>query len=243
MWSTQKLTLKLRNINKTACAFYSRRSDSNSADSYKAVKPTKSTDDISSNSIGTSANWELLAPRGYRFYMPGSVGPAWHDVYTTSHVHELQMEASHQRNKKTPEHTMECVARHCPMLLRRGVLEMFPGTDIGGSDLTIVTLSQKTAINLTNMDHEVETERERVTKFFVLAAQEVCMKLRLAGYWADFINPFSGRPYLTPFPSAAFCETDERLNYLNFQINDYGNCKIISSECERSHSFVGKDYE
>jgi hypothetical protein len=42
---------------------------------------------------------------------------------------------------------------------------MFPGTDIGGSDLTIVTLSQKTAINLTNMDHEVETERERVTKF------------------------------------------------------------------------------
>jgi hypothetical protein len=59
--------------------------------------------DISSNSIGTSANWELLAPRGYRFYMPGSVGPAWHDVYTTSHVHELQMEASHQRNKKVQE--------------------------------------------------------------------------------------------------------------------------------------------
>jgi hypothetical protein len=69
------------------------------------------------------------------------------------------------------------------------------------------------------------------------------MKLRLAGYWADFINPFSGRPYISPFPSAAFCETDETLNGLNFQINDNGNCKIISPERERSHSFVGKAHE
>jgi hypothetical protein len=69
------------------------------------------------------------------------------------------------------------------------------------------------------------------------------MKLRLAGYWADFINPFSGRPFLTPFPSAAFYETDERLNCLNFQIDDHGNCKIISSEHEKSHSFVGEAFE
>lgn len=239
MWSPQKLTLKFRNTNRTVCAFYSRRSDSKSADSYQAVKSRKSTDDITNNSIGTSPNWELLAPRGYRFYMPGSVGPAWHDVYTTAHIHEFESAISHQSSKKTLEYTMECVAQHCPMLLRRGVLEMFPGTDIGGSDLTIVTLSQKTTANLTNMDHEVETERERVTKFFVLAAQEVCMKLRLAGYWADFINPFSGRPYLTPFASAAFYGADERLNYLNFQINDHGICKIISTKRERSHSFVG----
>jgi hypothetical protein len=47
---------------------------------------------------------------------------------------------------------------------------MFPGTDIGGSDLTIVTLSQKTTANLTNTDHEVETERERVTKFVRIVA-------------------------------------------------------------------------
>lgn len=69
------------------------------------------------------------------------------------------------------------------------------------------------------------------------------MKLRLAGYWADFINPFSGRPFLTPFPSAAFYGTDERLNCLNFQINDRGNCKIISIEHEKSHSFVGEAFE
>jgi len=233
------MTFKCRSISKTVCAFYSRRSDSKNADSFKAVKPRKSTDEISNNSIGTSPNWELLAPRGYRFYMPGSVGPAWHDVYTTAHLHKFELATSPARSKKTPEYIMECVAQHCPLLLRRGVLEMFPGIDIGGSDLTIVTLSQKTTANLTNTGHEVETERERVTKFFVLAAQEVCMKLRLAGYWADFINPFSGRPFLTPFPSAAFCETDGRRNSLNFQINDRGNCKIISGDRENSHSFVG----
>ena len=47
---------------------------------------------------------------------------------------------------------------------------MFPGIDIGGSDLTIVTLSQKTTANLTNTGHEVETERERVTKFVRIIA-------------------------------------------------------------------------
>jgi hypothetical protein len=44
-------------------------------------------------------------------------------------------------------------------------MELFPGTDIGGSDLTIVTLSQKTTTDLTHTGHEVETEREKVTKF------------------------------------------------------------------------------
>jgi hypothetical protein len=46
-----------------------------------------------------------------------------------------------------------------------GVLELFPGTDIGGSDLTIVTLSQKTTTDLTHTGSEEETEREKVTTF------------------------------------------------------------------------------
>jgi hypothetical protein len=46
-----------------------------------------------------------------------------------------------------------------------GVVELFPGTDIGGSDLTIVTLSQKTTTDLTHTGSEEETEREKVTKF------------------------------------------------------------------------------
>jgi hypothetical protein len=44
-------------------------------------------------------------------------------------------------------------------------MELFPGTDIGGSDLTIVTLSQKTTTDLSHTGSEEETEREKVTKF------------------------------------------------------------------------------
>ncbi|PNF18066.1 hypothetical protein B7P43_G06938 [Cryptotermes secundus] len=356
MWRPQKLTFTFRNINKTAYAFYSRRSDSKVA---------------ANNSIGTNPNWELLAPRGYRFYMPGSVGPAWHDAYTTVHTQQFESASSHETRKKwfilllsyhvenlgcllvnesktliskevglevktekfkymllsharqyhdkdrtqfkylgttvttqnliqeeikrrlNSEYTVDCVAQDCPMLLRRGVMELFPGTDIGGSDLTIVTLSQKTTTDLshtgseeeterekvtkfvrnmtlsilcvmelfpgtdiggsdltivtlsqkttTDLSHtgsEEETEREKVTKFFVLAAQEVCMKLRLAGYWADFINPFSGRPYLTPFYSTPYYEIDGRSYCLDFVIKDHGDCKVISSKHEKSHSYV-----
>lgn len=239
MWRPQKLTFTFRNINKTTYAFYSRRSDSKGADSYKAVKPRKCTDVAANNSIGTNPNWELLAPRGYRFYMPGSVGPAWHDAYTTVHTQQFESASSHETRKKASEYTVDCVAQDCPMLLRRGVMELFPGTDIGGSDLTIVTLSQKTTTDLSHTGSEEETEREKVTKFFVLAAQEVCMKLRLAGYWADFINPFSGRPYLTPFYSTPYYEIDGRSYCLDFVIKDHGDCKVISSKHEKSHSYVG----
>jgi hypothetical protein len=55
------------------------------------------------NSIGTNPNWELLAPRGYRFYMPGSVGPAWHDAFTTVHTQEFESTGSHQTSKKVQE--------------------------------------------------------------------------------------------------------------------------------------------
>ncbi|XP_021936599.1 methylmalonic aciduria and homocystinuria type D homolog, mitochondrial-like isoform X2 [Zootermopsis nevadensis] len=195
--------------------------------------------ETANNSIGTSPNWELLAPRGYRFYMPGNVGPAWHDTVTTAHLEEFQGINSDKSKKKTLEYAVECVAQICPLLLRRGVMELFSRTDIEGFDLTIVTLSQKTATDLIHAGHEVETEQEKVTKLFILAAQEICMKLRLAGYWADFVNPFSGRPYFTPFHSAAVYEVDERLHCLDYQIKDHGDCKIISSECDRSRSFIG----
>jgi hypothetical protein len=59
--------------------------------------------DAANNSTGTSPNWELLAPRGYRFYMPGSVGPAWHDAYTTVHIQNLESASSPQTRKKVQE--------------------------------------------------------------------------------------------------------------------------------------------
>jgi hypothetical protein len=55
-------------------------------------------------------------------------------------------------------------------------MELFPGTDIGGSDLTIVTLSQKTTTDLTHTGSEEETEREKVTKFVRSIALSILYK-------------------------------------------------------------------
>lgn len=37
-----------------------------------------------------SPNYELLAlTKGFPFFMPGNVGPAWHDLYSTVHKNNL----------------------------------------------------------------------------------------------------------------------------------------------------------
>lgn len=76
---------------------------------------------------------------------------------------------------------------------------------------------------------------------FVLTARNICDKLRKAGYWADFINPFSGRPYLCPTLGTALYKTDEKFRCLDFQIFEIKDCKIISNEQDNTkRRFIGK---
>lgn len=70
------------------------------------------------------------------------------------------------------------------------------------------------------------------------AAQEICLRLKMAGYWADFINPFSGRPYLSPFQKPTLYEADERFRCLGFEIRKEGGTKIIAPT--KGSNFVGK---
>ena len=118
-----------------------------------------------------------------------------------------------------------------------GVYELFPGMEPASSQLTVVTLSQKPVKSKQNAVSEMEIER--LTKHFVLAAQDICSKLKLAGYWADFINPFSGLPYLSPFHNNnKLYVTDERFRCLGFKIFDKGQCRVISDKTIRN--FVGE---
>lgn len=65
------------------------------------------------------------------------------------------------------------------------------------------------------------------------------MKLRSSGYWADFINPFSGRPYFRPLSMGQLYETDEKFRCLDFQIYEIENCKVISNDSSKK-KFIGK---
>lgn len=77
---------------------------------------------------------------------------------------------------------------------------------------------------------------------FVLTARSIGEKLRAAGYWADFINPFSGKPYLHPHLNYELGDIGDKLSCLDFQILEMNNnCTVISSNKSKgSKKFVGK---
>lgn len=61
----------------------------------------------------------------------------------------------------------------------------------------------------------------------------------MIGYWADFINPFSGQPHLNLQKSGALYKTDERFRCLGFKILHRNNCKVIVNE-NNNKNFIGK---
>lgn len=137
--------------------------------------------DIDNSVLGVNSNWELLTPRGFRFYLPGSIGPAWLDATTTAQVKtqfvklcdkEEFMEPLNNKNRyqKDVENweairpTLNCVAQECPILLRKSIEELFPGClDVTMSHLTIITISQKA--NLKSMRWRKEAETEKLAKY------------------------------------------------------------------------------
>lgn len=72
---------------------------------------------------------------------------------------------------------------------------------------------------------------------FVLAAAGICGKLISSGYWADFINPFSGRPYFCRQKNDSLYKTDERFRCVGFKVEERMYCKIIESD---NKNFIGK---
>lgn len=74
---------------------------------------------------------------------------------------------------------------------------------------------------------------------FVLVAQNISQKLRLAGFWADFINPFSGLPGIsTHYLKDDLYGTDPKFRSLGFRISERKNCRII--EETKSKQFKGE---
>lgn len=247
----------LKSCNVVCQAFYSRRSNDNSTSLYKIVKANGEAIDGNENGeFETNLNWELLTPRGFRFYLPGSIGPGWLNASTTTQVKtefvtladENSLNLVREKNKhkklkgkpciKRP--MLNCTAQECPLLLRKGIEELFPGClDVSAAQLTIVTICQKSNLKVLRWSKIAETEK--LAKHFVLAASDICTRLKMVGYWADFINPFSGQPYFSSQKKNTLYTTDERFRCLGFKIKEKNNCKVITYDNSVSN-FIGNLY-
>ncbi|OAD52284.1 hypothetical protein WN48_02205, partial [Eufriesea mexicana] len=218
----------LLNVLSKVC--YSRRSDK-SINSYKIVQTNnENLNDVDGAVLGINSNWELLTPRGFRFYLPGSIGPGWSDVTTTVQVRTQLINPCDNKAQLSLNDSKE----------KANIEELFPGCiDVGSPQLTIITISQ--SINSKVMRWNNETETEKLAKYFVLAASDLCEKLRKMGYWGDFINPFSGQPHLNSQKNSTLYKTDERFRCLGFKIVHRNNCKVIVFD-KTVKNFLGNLY-
>lgn len=123
----------------------------------------------------------MLTPRGYRFYLPGCIGPGWLDASTVAQPAERTItdeelmvlpeddevldKASRNKNQKkhrgeNDHFRLEYAAQECPVVLRKDLLELFPGVpELSVPHLTIVTLTQKACQRRGRWSKEVETEK------------------------------------------------------------------------------------
>lgn len=151
-------------------------------------------------------------------------------------------EASESCEKPIPtaEDLLECVAHECPELLRKDFADLFPWRDVMQGNFTVITVSQKTKEDMSGWSMEVEAEREELLESFILGATEICEALQKAGYWADFIDPSSGKPFMSQHnTNSVLFETDERYHKLGFEIEDLGCCKVIRHHIWGTHAYIG----
>ncbi|XP_064455890.1 cobalamin trafficking protein CblD-like [Ornithodoros turicata] len=138
-----------------------------------------------------------------------------------------------------PPSVLECAAQDCPDLLKKDFQDLFPSQNIENDALTVITLTHKTENDMNYWSEDGDIERDQLNAQFVVKARMICSTLQDSGYWADFIDPTSGRPYLGPYTSSTMLETDERYKNFGFTIEDLGCCKVITHHLWGSNALVG----
>ncbi|KAL8222426.1 UNVERIFIED_CONTAM: hypothetical protein K2H54_075972 [Gekko kuhli] len=130
---------------------------------------------------------------------------------------------------------VECAIQRCPERLYKDFVRMFPRRT--PSDITILTVTQKTANDMSSQSEEAESEQKTLVENFISGAKEICDVLFAEGYRADFIDPTSRLAFFgtnkTPF------ETDKRYHHLGFSIEDLGSCRVIRHNLWGTHVVVG----
>ncbi|CAG2102760.1 unnamed protein product [Medioppia subpectinata] len=136
---------------------------------------------------------------------------------------------------------VDCSAHNLTTQVIKKFANLFPKSKRQelSAGLTAITMSQKTVNDMSGYSEAIELEREDFFEKFVLNAKTVCQELRDNGFWADFIDPYSGQPFLSEHTNETLFETDDRFIHLGFTIEDLGCCKAIYHHKWGTHVIVG----
>lgn len=107
------------------------------------------------------------------------------------------------------------------------------------NNVTVFNLTQKSEFDMKAWSEAMEEEREKLTASFIMSANAICSTLHRFGYWADFIDPSSGRPYMGDYTNHTLFETNDAYKQMGFKIEDLGCCKVLQHACWGSNAFVG----
>ncbi|CAF1953376.1 unnamed protein product [Rotaria magnacalcarata] len=134
---------------------------------------------------------------------------------------------------------LEIRAYDCPSLLRYELHRLFLNYNVLMQPLTAITIILKTNSDMSTWSPKIEEERNELTDQFIKLAHEMCAYLTGKQYWADFIDPSSGRPYYGPHTADTLFETDERYRYFGINIVDLGCCRVVEHLQHGTHIFIG----
>lgn len=134
---------------------------------------------------------------------------------------------------------IEYKSQSCPHLIKKVLNDLFPSIQLPAV-LSVLTIAYKTEHDQAAWSSPMEIEREKLYASFACCAQMLCDKLRREGrFWADFIDPGTGKPFYSAYTQSSLFETDDAFQRLGFHISDVGCCKFIEHAVWGSKVFVG----
>jgi len=130
-------------------------------------------------------------------------------------------------------------SHECSNHVKQEIRSLFPGKEFKSS-LTAITVALHTENDMLTWNTAVADEREILTTQFISTALELCSILRAEGYFADFIDPSSGRPFMSQeyTPNTLF-ETDPIQRHFGVDVKDLGCCKAVYHAVWGSKVFTG----
>ncbi|EUB63838.1 Methylmalonic aciduria and homocystinuria type D [Echinococcus granulosus] len=127
---------------------------------------------------------------------------------------------------------IEYVVCACPQLIKPDLRTLFPSKNFLGARMTTIIFRYK-------MEIQTIENIEQVFEIFIQSAIDICALLRNFGYWADFIHPASGIPYLEFHAEPNISRLNRRLTPFFFVVGDDGCCKILRSRHFDGRLFIG----